>query len=168
MLEGVFMAIELAEHCAQVKVSICESGWLVQFEFELKGLDEVGKGSSDLACSSIVASQVIVGGCLQLQRISGHQLSLFQIVQCQLKFLFVKMHHRCLVQVLAKLLRRSLKLGMIDPINIFFNAHYLFHDVDALYEFALNEHRRTFFWSTSHLDVSCVNFQRSSMSICRR
>ena len=77
MLKGIFMAIELTEHCAKVKVSICESCWLVQFELKFKGLYEVGKSSSHLACSSIVASQVIVGGCLELQRISGHELSLF-------------------------------------------------------------------------------------------
>jgi hypothetical protein len=68
------------------------------------------------------------------------------------------MCHRCLVEVFAELLGSSLKFRVVDSIEALFDADNLFHDVDALYYFALDRSMRTFFWSTSHLEVSWVIF----------
>jgi hypothetical protein len=75
------------------------------------------------------------------------------------------MRHGCLVEVFAKLLGSSLKLRVVDSIEAFFDADDLFHNVDALHNFTLDKLMRTFFWSTSHLEVSWVIFYRSKMSI---
>ena len=54
VLQGIFVAVQLAEYCAEIEMSVREGLRLIDFELEFECLDEVGEGSSDFACSAVV------------------------------------------------------------------------------------------------------------------
>ena len=62
-------------------MGVGESLWVLQFEFKLEGLDEVGQGGADLACATVVACEVVEGGGFKLERVAGHELCLAQVIQ---------------------------------------------------------------------------------------
>ncbi len=65
MLQGILVPIQLTQYCAEIEMRVCQRLWLVQLELEVQSLDEIGKGSADLASAAIVAGEVVEGGCLE-------------------------------------------------------------------------------------------------------
>ena len=64
VLEGVLVAIQLTEDCAEIDVGVCQSLRVILLEFQFESLDEIGESSSHLASSPVVAGQVVIGGSL--------------------------------------------------------------------------------------------------------
>lgn len=56
------MPVELAEYGTEIEMSVGERLWVLLFELQFEGLDQVGKCGSDFAIASIIACQVVVGG----------------------------------------------------------------------------------------------------------
>jgi len=94
--------IKLTENCTKIEMGIGQGFGLVDFEFKLECLDEVGQGCADLASSAIVAGQVIEGRGFELQRVAGHQLCFPQLVQAQLELLLLQVDHGGEVEILTE------------------------------------------------------------------
>lgn len=135
MLERVLVAVQLAQHCAQVQMGIGEGFRLLDAQLQLQGLDQVGEGRADFARSPIVAGQVVVGCRFELQGVTAHQLCLLQAIETELEFLLLQVYHGRQVQVLTLLLGSFLKLGMLHAIDFLLDAHDLLHDVNTFYIF---------------------------------
>jgi hypothetical protein len=60
MLLGILVLIELAKHRTQVQMGICECGRLLHSKLKLQCLDQVRKGSPQLAGASVVTCEVVV------------------------------------------------------------------------------------------------------------
>lgn len=131
------MAIQLAQHCAQVEMGISQGPGLVDFELELQGLDEVRESSPHLARPSVVASHVIEGRRLEGQRVPGNQLGLPEMVYGGIKLLLLQLDHSGQVEVLAQFLGGAVELLVIDAVDALLDADDFLHDVDALVIFAL-------------------------------
>ena len=101
MLKRIIMAVQLAQHCAQIEVSVCQRPGLVQLQLQLQRLDQIRKGGLDLASASVIASEVIEGGGLEHNRLPGHNLRLFEILQRPLKVLLLQVDHGRKVQILT-------------------------------------------------------------------
>ena len=82
-------------------MSVCQRPGLVQLQLQLQRLDQIRKGGLDLASASVIASEVIEGGGLEHNRLPGHNLRLFEILQRPLKVLLLQVDHGRKVQILT-------------------------------------------------------------------
>ena len=82
-------------------MGIGQSFGLVDFKLQFKGLDEIGKGSSDFACSSIVAGQIVVGGRFELQGSPSNKLGFSELIETHLEPLLLQVDHSRQVEIFA-------------------------------------------------------------------
>ena len=74
-------------------MGVGQSFGLVYFQLQFESLDEVGKGSSDFAGSSVVAGQIVVGGRFELQGGPGNEFGFSELVETHVEPLLLQVDH---------------------------------------------------------------------------
>lgn len=131
------MSVKLTQNCTEIQMGVSQCLGAVKFEFQFKCFNEIGKGGSDLTSSSIIASQVIIGGGFQGNGVSGYKFCLSEIIESEFKVLFLKMNHGSQIEILTQFFRSSGIFRMLHTIYIFLNGDDFFHDVNTLNIFAI-------------------------------